>query len=83
MLDVGLVDATDTEIWEHASRNDCVVISKDEDFLYLANAAGAQARFIWIRSGTAGRRRFLAAIESLWPRVEAVFEAGDRIIELH
>jgi predicted nuclease of predicted toxin-antitoxin system len=33
----------DAEIWEHASRHDCVVISKDADFLYLANAPGAKA----------------------------------------
>jgi predicted nuclease of predicted toxin-antitoxin system len=45
VLDVGLADATDAEIWEYASRNDCAVISKDEDFLYLANAPAAKARF--------------------------------------
>jgi predicted nuclease of predicted toxin-antitoxin system len=30
-LDAGLADATNAEIWEHASRNDCVVVSKDAD----------------------------------------------------
>ena len=29
-LDLG--DATDAEIWEYTCRNDCVVISKDEEF---------------------------------------------------
>ncbi len=82
VLDVGLADATDPEIWEHASRNDCVVISKDEDFLYLANSAGAKARFIWIRFGNCRKKALLAAIESLWPKVEAGLKAGDRIIEL-
>ncbi|MGI8741194.1 MAG: DUF5615 family PIN-like protein [Bryobacteraceae bacterium] len=32
VLDIGLGDASDAEIWEHAGWNDCVVISKDEIF---------------------------------------------------
>ena len=46
VLDVGLAGATDAEIWAHASRNDCVGFNKDADFLYLANAPGAKARFL-------------------------------------
>jgi hypothetical protein len=41
-------DATDAEIWDYATKIDCVVISKDEDFLYLANAPSAKACLIWI-----------------------------------
>ena len=82
VLDVGLADATDSKIWEHAMRNDCVVISKDEDFLYLVNAPEAKGRFIWIRFGNCRTKALLTAIESLWPKVEARLKAGDRIIEL-
>jgi predicted nuclease of predicted toxin-antitoxin system len=42
VLDVGLADATDAEIWDYAGRNDCAVISKDEDFLYLAKGSGRE-----------------------------------------
>jgi predicted nuclease of predicted toxin-antitoxin system len=59
VVDLDLGGATDAEIWEYASQNDCVVVSKDEDFLYLANARSAKARLIWIRSATAVRRRSL------------------------
>ena len=82
MLDVGLAEASDAAIWDYASRNDCVVISKDEDFLYLANARGAKARFVWIRFGNCRKNELLAAIESLWAKVEARLKAGDRIIEV-
>ena len=82
VLDVGLADATDTEIWSYADRNDCVVISKDEDFLYRANMSGAKARFVWIRFGNCRKQAFLAAVESLWEKVEARLNAGDRVIEL-
>ena len=82
VLDVGLRSATDAEIWEHASRNDYVVISKDEDFLYLANAHPGGARLIWVRLGNCRKKVLLGAIERLWPRIEDRLDAGDRIIEV-
>jgi predicted nuclease of predicted toxin-antitoxin system len=48
-LDIGLAEATDAEIWKQATRFDWVVISKDKDFLYLANSLGQTVRFLWIR----------------------------------
>ena len=82
VLDINLADASDAEIWKYASRNDSVVISKDEDFLYLANAPSAKARFIWIRLGNCRTKALLGAIEILWPKIEAGLKAGDRIIEV-
>ena len=82
VLDVDLGDASDAEIWEYASGNDYVVVSKDEDFLYLANAPSAKARLIWIRLGNCRKKALLAAVESLWPKIEARLNAGERIIEL-
>ena len=82
VLDLDLGAATDVEIWAHASESDCVVISKDEDFLYMANARSAKARFIWIRFGNCRTRALLAAVERLWPKIEAGLKAGDRVIEL-
>ena len=81
-IDVGLADASDAEIWDYASGNDCIVISKDQDFLYLAKAPGAKVRFVWIRFGNCRTKALLAAIESLWPKAEAGLKAGDRVIEL-
>lgn len=82
VLDLGLRDATDTAIWEYASRNDCVVISKDEDFLYLASAPSAKARIVWVRIGNCRTKALLSLVERLWPKIEAGLNAGDRIIEL-
>lgn len=82
VIDLNLTDATDARIWEYASQNQCVVISKDEDFLYLANASGAKALFIWIRLGNCRTKALLAAFERLWPRIETSLKAGDTIIEI-
>jgi predicted nuclease of predicted toxin-antitoxin system len=82
VLDVDLGDASDTAIWDYANRNDCVVISKDEDFLYMANIPSAKARLIWVRFGNCRTKALLAAMERLWPRIEAGLKTGDRVIEL-
>ena len=82
VLDLKLGEASDAEIWAHASRNDYVVISKDEDFLYLANVPAAKARLVWIRFGNCRTKALLAAIDRLWPKIEAGLKAGDRILEL-
>jgi predicted nuclease of predicted toxin-antitoxin system len=62
--------------------NDCVVISKDEDFLYLANAPPFKARFIWVRFGNCRTKELLAAIQRLWPKIHSGLKVGERIIEL-
>ena len=82
VIDAGLSDASDFKIWEFANRNDYVVISKDGDFLYLANAPGAKGQFIWIRFGNCRTKPLLTRIWSLWAKVESALNEGDRIIEL-
>jgi predicted nuclease of predicted toxin-antitoxin system len=82
VVDLDLGGATDAEIWEYASQNDCVVVSKDEDFLYLANARSAKARLIWIRIGNCRKKALLAAVERLWSKIDSELKAGARIIEV-
>ncbi|HEV2200919.1 MAG TPA: DUF5615 family PIN-like protein [Bryobacteraceae bacterium] len=82
VLDPDLGGSPDAAIWEYASRNDCVVISKDEDFFYLANISSSKARLIWVRFGELRTKALLATVERLWPKVEAGLKAGDRVIEL-
>ncbi len=82
VTDAGLAAASDAEIWRCAHETERIVISKDEDFLYLASRAETKARFIWVRFGNCRTSALLEAMERLWPRVEASLRAGDRIIEL-
>lgn len=81
-FDVGLDQATDVKIWEYACREDCVVISKEEDFLYLASAPEVRGRFLWIRLGNCRRTVLLDALARAWPHIEAALQKGERVIEL-
>jgi hypothetical protein len=46
-MDVGLGSAPDSVIWLFAHQNEFIVISKDEDFLYLATKPEDKARLVW------------------------------------
>ena len=53
--ELGLKQADDLVIWRHAMTNDMVVVSKDEDFYFIATPPGAAGKLIHRKSsGSAG-----------------------------
>jgi len=58
VLDMELGESTDAAIWEYASRNECVVISKDEDFLYLRTCRLQKPASFGFVLAIAARKRF-------------------------
>ncbi|MFB3923957.1 MAG: DUF5615 family PIN-like protein [Terriglobia bacterium] len=79
---LGLAEATDSSIWQFACREERIVISKDEDFLYLAKGTTSKAGFVWIRLGNCRTPFLLSVFERLWPRIESSLKVGERIIEI-
>ena len=79
---VNLDAASDAEIWQYASERAAVVVSKDEDFLYLASRMPSPARFVWVRLGNCRTSALLEAFERLWPRIEQALASGERAVEI-
>jgi predicted nuclease of predicted toxin-antitoxin system len=48
---IGMRDATDTEIWEHAKADGFVIVSKDSDFQARSLLYGSPPKFVWLRVG--------------------------------
>ncbi len=82
VLEVGLGEALDREICEYAGLQERIVISKDEDFFYLAKQGEAKIRLIWVRLGNCRTPALLGAFEKTWPEIEKCLEAGDSIVEI-
>ena len=59
-----------------------VVISKDEDFVYLLGQPGSKMRLIWVRTGSCRTKTLLAAFDRSWLAIESCFAAGDRLVEI-
>lgn len=74
--------ASDSEICRYATEQGRIIVTKDEDFLYLASQPRSETKLLWIRLGNCRTKALLAAIEGVWPRVEAALKADERIIEI-
>ena len=81
VADVGLLSATDDEIWERATETGAVLITKDEDFARL-HLAGTGPVVIWIRMGNTTRRALMSWVDDLLPTIEELVAGGERLIEL-
>jgi predicted nuclease of predicted toxin-antitoxin system len=81
-MEIGLGAAIDSDIWQYARDSGRIVISKDEDFVHLANRQPPTGRVIWVRLGNCRTARLITEFEGLWPRIQAAVEAGDRVIEI-
>jgi predicted nuclease of predicted toxin-antitoxin system len=68
--ELDLTGASDTAIWAEASRDDAVVISRDEDFGKLLRDRGG-ARLVWIRIGNCTNAALLATIEMNWSAINS------------
>jgi predicted nuclease of predicted toxin-antitoxin system len=81
VIDVGLRDCADEAVWNYASDNHFVLISKDEDFTILFSRRPT-ARLLWIRLGNCRRDFLLDVFDKNWPKILGRFESGERFVEL-
>jgi predicted nuclease of predicted toxin-antitoxin system len=49
--EIGMRDATDSEIWEYAKTNGFAIVSKDSDFQARSLLYGSPPKFVWLRVG--------------------------------
>jgi predicted nuclease of predicted toxin-antitoxin system len=82
VLHLGLGEASDTDICEYAIAQKAIIVSKDQDFLYLASKSNADIKLIWVRLGNCRTSALLEAFDRLWPEIQASLNAGDRVIEI-
>ncbi len=82
VLDLHMDEATDLEIWNYAAAGNWIVVSKDEDFLHLANRQGDTGKLLWVRIGNCRKQTLLHAFERELPAVVRTFGEGVRVVEI-
>jgi predicted nuclease of predicted toxin-antitoxin system len=82
VLDIGLAEAKDEEIWKYASANSCVLITKDEDFSRPAASEQSSVCVVWVRLGNCRTAVLLTAFDSLLPQLLKALEGGARLVEI-
>ena len=56
-------EASDIEIWNYAADRNWIVVSKDEDFLHLANRQHDTGKLLWVRIGNCRKQTLLQAFD--------------------
>jgi predicted nuclease of predicted toxin-antitoxin system len=82
VFEIGLAGTDDGPIWEHAQKNNAVIVSKDEDFVDRWLLSDKPVPLVWIRKGNCSNRALLAWLEPLWSDALKRLEQGELLIEL-
>lgn len=73
--DLGMMRASDREIWDHAKKEGFVIVSKDNDFQQMSFVLGPPPKVIWIRRGNCSVQETERILRSNSARIHE-FESG-------
>jgi predicted nuclease of predicted toxin-antitoxin system len=59
-----------------------IVVSKDEDFLYLTSQPNDTGRFLWVRLGNCRNDALLASFSASFDTIVAAFDSGQSVVVL-
>jgi predicted nuclease of predicted toxin-antitoxin system len=82
VVEVGLRDADDAQVWEYAVREGTAVLTKDEDFAARRLREPHGPTIIWLRVGNCSRAALARWLTPLLASIEALVEAGEGVIEV-
>lgn len=82
VLELGMGQSADNDLWVHASTHGFAIITKDEDFAQwtLTNRPGPQ--IIWLRIGSCKNTELIDWLMPMWLQVIFALEQGERLIEI-
>lgn len=82
VFDVALGQATDSRIWDYASKVGAVIVTKDEDFAARRVAAQAGPQILWVRIGNTTKAELISRVRNRLPELLGLLERGERLVEI-
>lgn len=79
--DLGLLEATDRQIWDAAASRATVLVTKDRDFSIRRASRNDGPTILWIRVGNTDNRTLISQILRALPAIRAAVERGEAVIE--
>jgi len=73
-------DASDAKVFRHALETDAVLVSKDRDFIDMAEAADRAPQILLVRYGNATSKALATKLTSDFPEAEEKLTAGEPIV---
>src|SRR3990167_567737 len=82
LREIGLRDATDSEIFKAARRVNATIMTKDSDFVLLHHHNGAPPQIIWLTCGNTSNKFLQTLLITALPQALALLETGEGLIEI-
>jgi predicted nuclease of predicted toxin-antitoxin system len=82
LRDVGLRDAEDPEIFEAAKAQEVILMTKDSDFVDLANRLGAPPQIIWLTCGNTSNARLKEILNATLLEALELIRSGEVLVEI-
>jgi predicted nuclease of predicted toxin-antitoxin system len=82
LKELNLVQASDPEIFSAARIADAVLVTKDRDFIDLANRHGAPPRLIWVTCGNTSNREMRRVLDQTFATACELLASGEAMVEI-
>jgi predicted nuclease of predicted toxin-antitoxin system len=82
VMELGLAQSPDNEIWEFADEYENIILTKDEDFAHWVLTARKGPAVVWLRVGNCTNHDLLGWILPAFPRIIESLKQGDRLVEV-
>jgi predicted nuclease of predicted toxin-antitoxin system len=80
VVDLGLLTATDRQIWQEVILRSAVLVTKDRDFSLLRAASDGPV-ILWVRTGNVRNRPLITQMMRALPEIICAIERGEAVIE--
>ena len=81
---IGLtVPAADDEIWNYALKNECIIITKDNDFLDLLELKGFPPKVVLVKTGNNSSKTFADLLINAKHKIEDVENNDYGLLEVY
>jgi predicted nuclease of predicted toxin-antitoxin system len=81
VADLGMLTATDRQIWDESISRSAVLVTKDRDFQLFRATRNAGPAILWIRVGNTDNQTLIAQILRALPKIINALERGETVIE--
>lgn len=83
VADLGMIASNDRAIWNYARSHRFVIVTKDRDFLALAQQQRTiPPQVLLVRMGNCRRQALFAAFTREWSRLHKELSSGAQVVEL-
>jgi predicted nuclease of predicted toxin-antitoxin system len=82
VFEIGLAQASDPVIWNHALDRKAVIVTKDEDFAGRTACGKGGPAVVWLRVGNCSNEALLRWFEPMLDGIIKSLESGEMLIEI-